>query len=243
MSDDLDPTHVKGSLENLLWSDAVYRHYSASTKNRLLGAKAKFFSKEESLFWKRSGAFLLFGREEMEKCAKSGAHLSCGVMAMALFDCLLCLHLIDRKQSVVATRTFQAEVEQMRKHLKKGARTRARVSLVTVLRQARSESLHRLLRDLHLLNDNVLGPDEYRIVAEAGYPKDVAGALKFLRETRNHIHPPQLAKQYSQIVPLEVFEPRPVLDDYYYNFAYVAVRMEAAMDELERTTTLLPRPF
>jgi hypothetical protein len=154
---------------------------------------------------------------EAERCFQARAHLGVGALLTSRIELLIQFHLVTRSREVRKLALY-----------KKLALNPGFLSVITTLRL---EHLFALARKIGLFSKARLIDRSLEVLAYYGYPKDINGALKYLRDCRNGLHPAALANNVPLILRELPAEPLEAFDDFHFEFAAIAIQIMGMINE------------
>ncbi|MGD0445410.1 MAG: hypothetical protein ABSA39_15855 [Edaphobacter sp.] len=229
--------------EKLFWAQAIASQYSESTRKKWWQTAdlKKYLSAAESTYYRRALAYTLYLQEEMERSAEAKAHFAVGIFSTSLMEALLVLCFLHRKTDVLITKVFAEECSKYRR------RKQRRPSFLELIGRMEAENSYRLAREIKLIETRDIPKECFALVKEARYSADVVGLLKYLRDCRNNVHFNNFAGRIQRVIPNHAVDPRGPLDDYHYNFAFIAIRVRNIIAKKSNLNSLnnglLVRPF
>jgi hypothetical protein len=150
-------------------------------------------------------------RAEELRCFEMNAHFAVATLLMSRLELTIQIHLMRRSGEVRKLPYYRARSK--------------RRGYVKVIGSLKLHELFALARAIGLFSMVQLADHSLDVVASFGYPKDTNGALKYLRERRNELHPAVLAKSVPKILRDLPVDPAGAFEDFYFNYAAVAIQV------------------
>jgi len=155
-------------------------------------------------------------KAEELRCYESKANFAVGMLLTCRIELVIQFHLICRSDEVRKTTYYRARA--------------GRRGFVRVITSLRLEELLSLARRIGLLSNFAFAEQSLDVLRKLSYARDMNGAVKFLRDCRNQVHPANLARKVPEILRALPIDPGDAFNDFYFHYASIAIQVLRAIN-------------